>query len=69
MKYWKIGNRDDSLFIYAAADTQQRAVSMAEELTGPIAPQRRIVREIAREQVPENMIVLGEEEPAEEDEA
>lgn len=65
MKYFKVGNRVDSLRLYAAASKPDAAVKLVEDLTGPIAPQQLVCAEIRKDQIPEGENILGEEESAE----
>ena len=46
MKYWKIGNRDDTLSWYAIAPNKEMAIKVVEDLMGPQNPSKRIVQEL-----------------------
>jgi hypothetical protein len=45
-KYFKIGNRDDTLAWFAQAPNREMAIKVVEDLTGPQNPSRRIVTEL-----------------------
>ena len=65
MKYYRVGNRVDALNVYATAEKPAEAVTLVENLLGPIAPQQLRVAEVRREDIPEGETILGEEESAE----
>lgn len=46
IKFWKIGNRDDTLSWYAQAPNREMAIKVVEDLMGPQNPSRRLVTEL-----------------------
>jgi hypothetical protein len=57
IKYFKIGNRDDTLSWFAQAPNREMAIKVVEDLMGPQNPSRRIVVELPS--CPEGYTVPG----------
>jgi hypothetical protein len=45
-KFWKIGNRDDTLPYFVQAPNREMAIKVVEDLMGPQNPSRRITQEL-----------------------
>ena len=45
-KYWKVGNREDTLAYNVMAPNREMAIKVVEDLMGPMNPSRRVVIEL-----------------------
>jgi hypothetical protein len=46
IKFFKVGNRDDTLAYNVMAPNREMAIKVVEDLMGPINPSRRVVTEL-----------------------
>ena len=67
MSYFSVGNVDDTLSVYVWADNAQHAYRKAEDILGPIAPQRQRIKAVRVEDIADVEYVI--DEPEEEAEA
>ena len=59
MKYWQVGNRDDTLAYSVMAPNREMAIKVVEDLMGPMNPSRRVVTELPEH--PEGYVAIGDE--------
>jgi hypothetical protein len=57
-KFFKVGNRDDTLAYNVQAPNREMAIKVVEDLMGPMNPSRRLVTELAGQ--PEGFVAVGE---------
>jgi hypothetical protein len=58
-KFFRVGNRVDTLAYYVLAPNRETAIKVVEDLTGPMNPSRAVVTELS--ECPEGYTAAGEE--------